>query len=254
MEHSMDQQTRRKIYEALAAPFAEDAIERTDGRVTGKGYSTTGIKYQYIVNRLNEVLGLGGFRVERTVSVRQVATTKGRPAFEATCEIKLQLGEWREAGFVPFAEAIADGGHTAMTEADARKGAFTNGFKKAAAFFGVGRQAYEGTLDDDSVPTDEARLKTASATHPAATQLRSNPPRRDSGASDGEFQPMSEMQRRTLFRLATQRGIAPDNIAGWLKVQLRVDNLKAMTADEAGHLIEELQATNGAGPHMEVRR
>ncbi len=53
-----------------------------------------------------------------------------------------------------FAESLADGGHVASAEADARKGAYTNAFKKAAAFFGVGRQAYEGSLDDDNVPSD----------------------------------------------------------------------------------------------------
>jgi hypothetical protein len=39
-----------------------------------------------------------------------------------------------------------------MTEGDAKKGAFTNALKKAAAMFGVGRQAYEGTIDDDNEP------------------------------------------------------------------------------------------------------
>ena len=43
----------KKIYAALSAPFPEEAIERTDGRITRRGYSTTGIKYQYVVNRLN---------------------------------------------------------------------------------------------------------------------------------------------------------------------------------------------------------
>jgi hypothetical protein len=42
----------------------------------------------------------------------------------------------------------------ASSEADARKGRYTNAFKKAAAFFGVGRQAYEGSLDDDNLPTE----------------------------------------------------------------------------------------------------
>ena len=53
---------RKKIYQLLAAPFPEEAIERTDGKLTGKSYSTTGIKYQYVANRLNEVLGVGGWR------------------------------------------------------------------------------------------------------------------------------------------------------------------------------------------------
>jgi hypothetical protein len=149
----MTKEERLKIYAALAAPFPEGAIERTDGRVTGRGYSTTGIKYQYIVNRLNEVLGVGAYRVTRKISVKEITTAKGRPAFDATCEIILQLGEWHDSVFVPFAEAIGDGGHSATAMADAIKGAFTNGFKKTCAFFGIGRQAYEGSLDDDNVPT-----------------------------------------------------------------------------------------------------
>jgi hypothetical protein len=246
---------RKTIYMALAAPFPEEAIERSDGRVTGKGYSTTGIKYQYVVNRLNDVLGLGGFRVNRITTVRESTTSKGRTVFEATCEVRILLGEWREGSFVPFAEAIADGGHTATAEADARKGAFTNGFKKAAAFFGVGRQAYEGTLDDDSLPaedlaktTDQRRVETSAVGKtPRVPSARREP-------ENSAILLMTETQRRTLFRLATQRGVASDFIAGWLMVQLRVDNLKTVTADQAGQLIRELQSTNGAGPHAAVRR
>ena len=152
----MNRDEKRKIYAALSAPFPEDAIERTNGNITGRGYSTTGIKYQYVVNRLNEVLGLGGYRTEQVVTVRPATTQKGRAVFEATCEILLQLGEWVDGVFVVFAEAHGTGGHTSTIEADARKGAFTNGLKKAAAMLGCGKQAYEGTIDDDNVPADDA--------------------------------------------------------------------------------------------------
>jgi hypothetical protein len=162
------------------------------------------------------------------------------------------LGEWRDGAFATFAEAIADGGHTAMTEADARKGAFTNGFKKAAAFFGVGRQAYEGTLDDDSVPADEARVRPAPAQPGRRDQSSSRV--RAGTAADNEYEPITELQRRTLFRLAAQRGIAPGNSAGWLTAQLGIDDLKTVSAQEAGGLIEKLQATNGGGAHVEARR
>ena len=145
---------KRKIYQQLAAPFPEYCIQRTEGHITGRGYDTTGIGYQHIANRLNDVLGLGSWRAHRTVNVKEIVTAKGRPAFEAICDITLELGEWVEGDFVVFAESLADGGHTAMSEADARKGAYTNAFKKAAAFFGVGRQAYEGSLDDDNLPVE----------------------------------------------------------------------------------------------------
>jgi hypothetical protein len=68
----------------------------------------------------------------------------------------MELGTWSETGdFIVFAESLADGGHVASSEADARKGAYTNAFKKAAAFFGVGKQAYEGSLDDDALPAEQ---------------------------------------------------------------------------------------------------
>jgi len=38
---------------------------------------------------------------------------------------------------------------------DAMKGAVTNGFKKALSFFGVGKAAYEGTIDEDYRPIPE---------------------------------------------------------------------------------------------------
>jgi len=152
----MTNEEKKKIYQQLAAPFSEHCIQRTEGRLTGRGYDTSGIGYQFIANRLNEVLGVGGWRAHRTVNVKEVTRSNGRPAFEAICDITLELGEWVSGDFVVFAESLADGGHLASSEADARKGAYTNAFKKAAAFFGVGRQAYEGSLDDDNIPAEHS--------------------------------------------------------------------------------------------------
>ena len=148
----MTNEEKRKLCQQLAAPFPEHCIQRTEGRLTGRGYDTTGIGYQFIANRLNEVLGVGGWRAHRTVTVKEVTRSNGRPAFEAICDITLELGEWVDGTFIVFAESLADGGNLASSEADARKGAYTNAFKKAAGFFGVGRQAYEGSLDDDNLP------------------------------------------------------------------------------------------------------
>ena len=148
----MTKEEKQQIYKQLSAPFSDEAIERTDGKLTGKGYSTTGIKYQYIVNRLNEVLGIGCWRTEQTITVREGTTAKGRTVFDAGCDLTLQFGEWSDGMFTAWAEAFSNGGHQSMSEADARKGAFTNGLKKAAAMLGCGKQAYEGTIDDDNVP------------------------------------------------------------------------------------------------------
>ncbi len=150
----MTPEAKKKLYQQLAQPFPEEAIERTDGRQTGKGYSTTGIKAQFIINRLNETLGIGGWRTHRTIVVKELVTNSGRKAYEAVCDLVLELGEWENGRFVPFAEVLADGGHISMSEADARKGSFSNALKKGSAAIGCGWQAYAGTIDDDNVPAD----------------------------------------------------------------------------------------------------
>ncbi len=163
----MDETKRKTIYAALSASFPDEAIERTEGRLTGRGYDTTGIKYQYVVDRLNEVLGVGGFRTHRTLTVKESVSARGRPTFEALCEVRLELGEWSGGLFTVFAEAFGDGGHTAMTEADARKGAFTNGLKKAAAMLGAGRDAYRGVLDDDNTQSETEEERNGETPQPA---------------------------------------------------------------------------------------
>ena len=97
------------------------------------------------------------------MSFRQGRTSTDRPSFEAVAEVKLELGEWIDGHFVPFAEALGDGGHTSTSEIDARKGAFTNGLKRAAALLGCGRQAYEGRLDDDINVPEQPRRESARA-------------------------------------------------------------------------------------------
>ncbi len=166
----MDEVSKKKLYAQLSASFPESCIQRTDGKQTGRGYDTTGIAYQFIVNRLNEVLGIGGFRVHREVTVKPIQRGNGKAAFEAICDLTLELGEWVNGTFITFAEAVADGGHVSNSESDARKGAYTNAFKKAAAFHGVGKQAYEGTLDDDNIPEDAPHTMPATRSAPVATQ------------------------------------------------------------------------------------
>ncbi len=78
----MTHEERKKLYAALAAPFPESCIQRTEGRVTGRGYDTTGIGYQHIVNRLNEVLGVGGWRAHREITIKEITTSSGRKAYE----------------------------------------------------------------------------------------------------------------------------------------------------------------------------
>jgi hypothetical protein len=235
----MTTEERRKLYAALAAAFPEEAIERTDRAVTGRGYDTTGIKYQYLADRLNEVLGVGGFRTDRTITVKAITTAKGRPAFEAVAEVRLELGEWIDGKFIAIAQAWGDGGHTAMSEADARKGAYTNGFKKAAAFLGPGREAYRGTIDDDHVPVEhsEPMPPRASTKTPSESSARRPvaSPHIDSGIQADERAVLAAPIRNRLSskQYATLRSLA--RAAGYEDRAFN-DNVRRKYGVEPGYL------------------
>lgn len=252
----MDENTRKKLYQSLSAPFPESCIQRTEGRLTGRGYDTSGIAYQFVVNRLNEVLGIGGFRVHREVTVKEVQRSNGRPAFEAICDLTLELGEWVDGKFVAFAESLADGGHLSSSEADARKGAYTNAFKKAAAFHGVGRQAYEGTLDDDNVPEVAVPASpSAQVTHPApvATNVAQAQPLQtppgyvrtgqvvDTRPVQSERNRLSSKQLAAIMSIARKLGLEPSALRSRVKAQFGAQ-VEFITREQASVVIKSLDA------------
>ena len=132
-------------YLSLSKPLPKDAIQRTKKEDTRKGYDTTGYGYQYCVNRFNEALGeKWGYRWE-LLKETQGNYKSGAPYWDLTVSLFIWIeNQENERGAV--------GGHIASLYADALKGAITNAFKKTAAFWGVGKDAYEGTIDDDNVP------------------------------------------------------------------------------------------------------
>jgi len=249
----------RDIYHRLAEPFPETAIQRTRADETRRGYNTTGIGYQFVVNRLNEVLGVGGFRVTRDFTLRERQSRSGTPMVEATCDLLLQLGSWEAGQFIPFAEAPGTGGHLAASEADAKKGAFTNGFKKAAAFFGVGRQAYEGTLDDDNVPAPaDGRPQAAPRPRPTPVTRRASQP----AGKNEDSERSSANGRVTAAQLGRLRELVSKVGGDWTRYREHVRekrgiNVEYVDRQVAGELIKELTAmlqnrSNGAQPPARV--
>lgn len=141
--------SEENIYKKLSAPLPKEAIQRTKASETKKGYDTTGYGYQYAVNRFNEVLGLDKWGYEYVVVKETAGEFKsGTKNWEIAVEVKiwvLKSDNYRKAG----------GSHLASSYGDALKGALTNAFKKTAAFWGVGKEAYEGSIDDDNVARKE---------------------------------------------------------------------------------------------------
>ena len=156
------------LIDKLSAKLPEEAIQRTSKEQTKKGYDTTGYSYQYCVNRLNDILGEKwgyGYHILKEITG---AYKSGQPFFDVTVELSIWINDKENA-------RICVGGHTSATFADALKGAITNAFKKTAAFWGIGKEAYEGSIDDDNKPLPDSNdninnKKTTQTTAPAETK------------------------------------------------------------------------------------
>lgn len=144
--------------EAIMAPFGDDVITRSKGSMTGKGYDTTGIKIQALVDRMNALFGFGAFQMEgiKFTEYPETKTRNGRTMYHRKVEFLFHffLGE-TEVTYPVM------GGHSSATPWDAEKGAITSAMKKGFSFISLGNQAYLGTLDDDDTPGDHYGPKTA---------------------------------------------------------------------------------------------
>lgn len=148
-----------KLYKELSIPLTDIypkdetgkciAVEYASKEITRKGYDTTGYGYQFIVNRLNDVLpkfGLVWRTQDDTKVIREYPVRGGGIYYEAITHLTILF--MTIEGKVIDAKSCK-GGHQSRTQADAIKGSFTNALKKTAALFGVGADAYEGTIDED---------------------------------------------------------------------------------------------------------
>ncbi len=149
-----EEEKKKTLWELLSAPISDEkAIQRSDGNKTGKGYDTTGYGYQWLVNRFNEVLGIGGWEwhfVEAKEDRIEGNFKSGAKFYEITGEATIVLFANEKLGLMKDISHTETGGHKSSTIADARKGASTNAFKKTAGFFGVGKQAFEKNIDEDN--------------------------------------------------------------------------------------------------------
>lgn len=137
-----------ELIKNLSNPLPSEAIQRTKGKITHKGYDTDGYGYQFVVNRLNDLCGdKWGFFWE-IINTREGKYSNGNQCFDITVKTSIWILNKDSC-------RSCVGGHISGVYADALKGAITNSFKKTAAFWGVGCQAYEGILDDDNNPWPE---------------------------------------------------------------------------------------------------
>lgn len=159
MENTFTNEVLQALYIAVDA-LPASATETAKKEITRKGYDTTGYQYQYLVNVLNEVIGVANWGFTYTILKEEKGSwSNGKPFYELTVEMTVTiLG----------ASRTCVGGHKSEAFADAMKGAITNSLKKTLGMFGVGKKAYEGTIDEDYRPVPIAEAPRFTEAHAKA--------------------------------------------------------------------------------------
>lgn len=119
--------TIEEIQQALATPFAPGEVKCKPGATSGnRALPIWYLTARAVMDRLDAVLGIGGWRDEYTV----------HPDGSVKCRLVLRLGdEW-------LAKEDVGGQSEQDDEGDRMKAAFSDGLKRAAVKFGVGRYLY----------------------------------------------------------------------------------------------------------------
>lgn len=131
------------IYKMLKEPFPIEAIK--EGQ-THYGLKVRGVRSQYIVDRLNDVLGVNHW----TYRYNSVDEPRGK-VYSAKCDIVIEIGNFLGGTFVPVASRPHVGGCNHIDKYEAHKGAITNAMKKCASMFGVASDIYKGLTDPDLI-------------------------------------------------------------------------------------------------------
>lgn len=171
----------RRIYGLLTAEFPEEALSIDDSR----GFDLTSVKAQYVIERLNEVLGYGEWNFRGTYE----RTDRG-VIFHGVLRIWVH-DRWIEHESIGYSADKKNLG-------DTYKSARTDCMSKAASYFGVANSVFKGKIRP---------VKGASKTE----RRERKPPQDDPlymGTEDQkpEFSRMAKMQRITdphIIRIAS---------------------------------------------------
>lgn len=133
------------VYQKFIKDLPKEAL-RTE--VTDKGEKFYLFGYQFVVNRLNETVGLDHWNYE---ILGEIEKEKKGPLWWVSLQLRLSLGNWINGFLVPlvYKDAFGSGIHESL--GNAKKGAVTNALKKAAGMFGLGKKAYEGLIEEFDV-------------------------------------------------------------------------------------------------------
>jgi hypothetical protein len=133
----------KKLYEQFKADFPTEAYAKDNSR----GFELTTLKAQYIVERLNTVVGVNGWGIvgEFIEKDSQGVLFLGQ----------LNIFTTNKEGETVVAHSVEAIGFSSNTKniGDAYKGARTDALSKAASYLGIGNEMFKGNISPSEAKT-----------------------------------------------------------------------------------------------------
>lgn len=128
-----------EVYKKLKADFPKEAYSVDNTR----GFPLTSIKAQYVIERLNDVLGLDGWSIDG-----EFEKDENGVAFIGSLNVKIGDKEVTRSGVGYGAyQKDKDGNLKKSSIGDAFKSAMTDMISKTASHIGVGNEVFKGNVD-----------------------------------------------------------------------------------------------------------
>jgi len=170
----------------------KNAIEVIPKEISKKGYDSTGYRYQYLCNVLNQVIGSWHWTLTPDLihNYQYEVTDKWgntKTYFNVCVKTTLRIGNWIpsvdtesqvSSVFEILDEKVHYGNNTSPFVGEAIKGCVTNSIKKTFALAGFGERAMTGALArefGDELPPDE-EFETADFEHPVTKPINKSVP------------------------------------------------------------------------------
>jgi len=171
----MEIKTQEQLKAELSAPLPREAVK---DHPTKANMST--IKAIYVTERLNDVFGIGGWRIktdlQSDVTIEKKTTSTGKARTEYTSLMKTIL---EVPAYGIYYECVA--GSTNDDEGDSAKGGTTDGITKICSWLGIGIEVFKGKVPvGNKTPTSTpaqppAKPNPAPAAKPIAKQTNPQP-------------------------------------------------------------------------------
>jgi hypothetical protein len=187
--------TKNDIYKKLTAEFPQEAYsaDRTRSSIT-----LTSLKAQYVVERLNEVLGVGNWALHGTwKEVSDGILYVGSLEYSITDGDKTSTHSTGDVpGFAGFDKA---------NSGDAYKSARTDCLSKAASYLGIGNEMYKGNIKPPEVKEEETETEEESEEVSAGPRSRFKTTSRKTKAAEPEESEESEETEETEEEVAPKQ-------------------------------------------------